>query len=656
MSLQSRKLAPARRLAAVVLGCCVAGAAAIAVAGFVQPWLWLALVPAVLLGLAAYAYRSATTLLPVCVGSVPPLAPAFQPRDEVRAAVAAARAAGRDAVLTCAADQPGGVGTSQLAAWHAHRARQDRADLVVWVDPTGPGAVMTAFAMAAVLVDAPGHGETDPAQDARALLDWLSGTDRSWLVVFDGVTDPAQVAAWWPERHSPSGWFLATTRLPGATASAARAVPIEVGPFTEQESRAYLTTRLARPAGDGDGGGGIDEVARRLGHHPLALSHAAAYLVNEGVTGREYLTRLDGRAPGLSAAAATALLAAEAANRLEPVGLALPALRLAATLDPAGHPAGIWRVPEVTRYLTEQRAAGGQHPREPVDHEAAMDAISLVHRCGLVSAGLTDPVATVRMHPDTAAAVRAATPEPVLGAAARAAADALLAIWPDPDGYPDGAAYVAVLRANADRLARLEGDPLWRPDGHELLFRAGMSLTLANLHRLAEDYWRTLLAAGERVLGPRRDHVVTARRQVAIAMNGQGRGAEARPLLEGVVADSAELDGERAESTLSALEHLAIATMTGGATAEAVLIARRLLDGRTAANGAGDEKTLKASWILATCYRYDGRPREAIASLQPVVAGYTATLGPDDPNTRSVRETMAALKAEAARAAGDRGP
>ncbi|RKN15018.1 tetratricopeptide repeat protein [Micromonospora musae] len=593
-------------------------------------------------------YRSRTAPAGVWMGPLPAQAPAFQPRDDLRAGVDAARAEGRDVVLASADGRPGGVGTTQLAAWYAHQAVRDRADLVVWVDPTGPEAVMSAFAMAAALVGAPGRGETDPEEDARALLDWLNDTDRTWLIVFDGITDPEQVAEWWPQRHSPTGWFLATTRLPGPIASSGRAATVEVGVFSAQESRAYLTARLA-----GVGGDAIDDVAARLGQLPLALSHAAAYMVNEGVDCREYLVRLADQSPDQDAVAAGVSLAAEAANGQEPVGLALPLLRLAATLDPAAHPAAIWDAPEVARYLADQCTATGGP--EYVDSAEAARAAAVLQAYGLLSVDPMNPIWTVRMHGDTAAAVRAATPTTVHRAAAQAAADAVLRIWPDPDDYPDGAAYVAVLRGNAAVLAGQEGDPLWHPEGHELLFRAGMSLSMAELHDAAERYWRMLVDGGERVLGPEHDDVLGARRHVATAMVGQGRADEALPLLRRLVASLTEANGERDETTLSALEHLAVAATASGQTREGVQAAERLVAGRNAVDGPQDEKTLKASWILATCYRFDGRPDDAITSIQPVVAGYSAMWGLEHPDTWAVRQMLAALRAES-RAVGGTDP
>src|ERR1019366_8205651 len=163
---------------------------------------------------------------PVRVGQVPALASAFQPRPGLRDRITAARAAGTRAdssagegrggavVLTQVLSGGGGVGTSQLAASYAGQAVRDRTDLVVWADASAPGGVIAAYARAAARVQAPGvtGQQGDAEADARAFLDWAAATGRSWLVVLDDITDPAQAAAWWPASHTGTGWVLATTR------------------------------------------------------------------------------------------------------------------------------------------------------------------------------------------------------------------------------------------------------------------------------------------------------------------------------------------------------------------------------------------------------------------------------------------------------------
>jgi len=135
---------------------------------------------------------------PVRVGVVPALASALRGRTGLREQVAAARTRAGGVVLTQVLAGGGGVGKTQLAASYAVQALTDKVDLVVWVDTTGPDAVPAAYARAAVRVRAPGADGSDADVDAQAFLDWLATTTRSWLVVLDDITEPQQVAPWWP--------------------------------------------------------------------------------------------------------------------------------------------------------------------------------------------------------------------------------------------------------------------------------------------------------------------------------------------------------------------------------------------------------------------------------------------------------------------------
>ncbi|GGM26229.1 hypothetical protein GCM10010129_83380 [Streptomyces fumigatiscleroticus] len=79
------------------------------------------------------------------VGTVPPLAPAFQPRSGLREQIDQARAAHTTTVLPqVLSGGGGGVGKTQLAAALAHRALTAGTDLVVWVN--APPATDTAAA------------------------------------------------------------------------------------------------------------------------------------------------------------------------------------------------------------------------------------------------------------------------------------------------------------------------------------------------------------------------------------------------------------------------------------------------------------------------------------------------------------------------------
>lgn len=179
------------------------------------------------------------------VGDIPLRASAFQARTSLQVQVEAARTSGRAVVLTQVLSGGGGVGKSQLAAFYAREAINRRTDLVLWVNASAPGAITAAYAQAAARVQARGvTGQAaDIEADAQKFLEWAAGTERSWLIVLDDVTDPGQLIRWCPD-STGTGWALATTRRRDAdlTGSDRRLVNVDV--YSPVESAAYLSERL----------------------------------------------------------------------------------------------------------------------------------------------------------------------------------------------------------------------------------------------------------------------------------------------------------------------------------------------------------------------------------------------------------------------------
>lgn len=166
------------------------------------------------------------------------------------------------------------------------------------------------------------------------------------------------------------GWVLATTRRNDAWFSGQGRTVFRLDLYTGEEARAYLQRRLT------DAGHlalhhaeHAEEVARELGHLPLALGHAAAYLINTRRTTGDYLALLRDTGSRLSEllpssadtegygrpVAVSLLLALDAVRDADTTKLALPLLQLTCLMDPLGHPAHLWTTPASLTHLRTTR-------------------------------------------------------------------------------------------------------------------------------------------------------------------------------------------------------------------------------------------------------------------------------------------------------------
>ncbi|MYS87853.1 tetratricopeptide repeat protein [Embleya scabrispora] len=598
---------------------------------------------------------------PVVVGAVPTLASGFQDRAGLRRVVDEARTGHTTVVLTQVLSGGGGVGKTQLAAAYAHRALAEGIDLVVWADAAEAARVTAAYAQAAHRVQAPGALGEDAENDARAFAEWLATTSRSWLVVLDDITDPDAIQPWWPPPSAAdAGRVLATTRRRDAALSGGGRALVDITTYTDREADTYLRERLA----------GADSVhllddraaalARELGLLPLALAHAAAYMINEAVPCADYLklfaagtARLDGLLPrhadtegyGRHVAAAL-LLSLDAARHSEPVGLAAPALHLAALLDPAGHPRELWTTGPVIEYLAAHRTAPEPESAR-VDAARAMAALRVLHRYGLIT---DDPRAghrAVRLHALTARAARETTSPATHAAAGHAAADALVTLWPDADHLHRD--LTAVLRANIDTLATHAGDLVWSPEGCPMLHRSQRSLYDMGLYSAAITLQERMAADTARVFGPEHPETLAARGNLAVSYARAGRTGAAIVIEEQVLADRERLYGPGTPETLTARANLAVSYWRAGRTDDAIVIEEQVLADRERLFGSEHPETLRARANLGVSYWQADRIDDAIDLLERVVADAVRVLGPEHPETLTARGNLAVSYTRAGR-------
>src|SRR5690348_2967351 len=460
---------------------------------------------------------------PLLSGLIPQLADSHVPRQETGLGLAASLAPGDTAVLIPADEANrtlgglGGTGKTQLALAIAH-ALWDRhaVDLVLWLTPTNRDAVITGYAQA--MQDVGGPATDGPEAAAAHFLDWLTETDRPWLVILDDLADAAVLEGLWP--HGPNGRVMVTSRRPDTAVRAYRPRAVEVGPFSPREALGYLSAKLHN---DPDQWIGALDLAGDLGYLPIALAQAAALMADTGLDCRQYRARLadrmallTGAPPGAypSIVASTWSIGTEMAEQIPPAGLARPALALVAMLDPNGIPGAVLTSQAACGYLTRYRRGAA------VDEMEARAALFNLARTGLVSIDTTSAARTVRVHALVQATVQQNLTAAESDEAARAAAEALLQAWPRT---PVPASFEQALRDCTVRLQAAAGRLLWAPECHPLLLRAGRSLEGSGLTGPAVAYWQSLLTVSEAELGPGHAHTLAARDRLGAAQEAAGR-------------------------------------------------------------------------------------------------------------------------------------
>jgi Tetratricopeptide repeat/NB-ARC domain len=204
-------------------------------------------------------------------GGVPARNPGFTGREVLLDAVRAALA-GRDRAVVRGS---GGVGKTQIAIEYAHRFANDY-DLVWWVNAERAEMIVEQFAALAAHLGC-ARDEAQVTVMRRTVLTALHERERL-LLIFDNAERPEGVTDWLP---GGTGHVLITSR---ARAWDEVAIPVEVGMLSRAESIALLTNRVARlPYAD------AAEVAGVLDDFPLAITQAAGYMSETGMSAVEYV-------------------------------------------------------------------------------------------------------------------------------------------------------------------------------------------------------------------------------------------------------------------------------------------------------------------------------------------------------------------------------
>ena len=576
---------------------------------------------------------------------MPPLADGFTDRPDTAGGILDVLVPGSAVALVPGPASAGGLpnwlgacGKTQIGVMIAESLWRSRVvDALIWISATGRAAVLSGFVQA--YVAATGLEPTGTAESvAVRFASWLGETSLPWLVVLDDLPEASDLDGLWPD--GPAGRLLITGAGPAPPVGRRGMRVIPVGFFSVREALNGLSERLSMNPVQRQGA--IDLV-EALGHEPLALGQASAVVASSNLTCRDYRDLFVQRREEIwtgadeipSAAMTTWVLCLERTESLLPGPFVRLMLVFLALLDGHGIPGAIFGTQALIAYL-----GGAATPfSAAADPRQVWDVLLAIERVGLISINRDVTPPTVLMNSALQAAIKLAAPAEFQEPAARAAASALLEVWPADEPTPWAA---ASLRANAASLQDSAIDALWGDGCHPLLLRVGRSLDGARLAGPAADFWQDLAARCDAKLTPGHPDALGVAAHLAAAYLTAGNAEEAVQWYQRVLADRTRELTPGHPGILAARVSLGRALIMAGEPADAVTVMHRAVGEHEQFRGDRHPETLGARDELATAYQAAGDYAAAAGLLARSLADRERLQGPRDPQTMATRDRLAA--------------
>ncbi len=438
----------------------------------------------------------------------------------------------------------GGVGKTQLATEYAH-THATSYDIIWQLTAEEPAALAGQFTTLATRLGLQPATDTDTLQ--AQIRDHLRTTGHNWLLMFDNAEDPRHLQPWLPGgplAPGVCGHVLITSRR-GGFSVLGRVMDLDVIPGAD--ALALLRTRV--PALTQHTG---EAIAEELGHLPLALEQAAAYLDLSQMPPGDYLgllrTRPDemarrGRAGTREETMATLWdLSLDRLTRHDPAARQLASI--CAYLAPDPIPPGLFTThPDL---LPEPLADAAADPLAFTDALTVLLDYSIAKRgpTGITLHRLTQAALRTR-HPsqDPGTPPASKPPAPQTGPGSHPLATAVRLLREDAPGQITGApqhwprwavllphVLAATTHASTPDTAADQDATAW------LLDRAAAYLRIHAQLNDARRLQERALAITEATYGPDHPTVATRLNNLATILQDLGQPGQAQPLQERALA------------------------------------------------------------------------------------------------------------------------
>jgi len=483
----------------------------------------------------------------------------------------------------------GGTGKTTLALHFAHSNR-DRYNPIWWIPADSPTSITTGLAGLAARLNPYGNLTAKTSAEAAAwAIGWLQA-HPGWLLVFDDADSPHNIES--VLGSLPAGRHLITSRRATGWHRTARPLPLAPLP---PDAAVDMLTQIINPGNPDQAD--LERLAAELGHLPLALEQAAAYIQNTAITPAAYLDRLRRYPARMFATSALSRTSGEAGDQRTIARIWQLSLQAITAEEPLSG--------EILRTLAWfgpdpiPRDLAYQLHDDPLTVD---DALALLHAYSMI----TFTSQSVVIHRLVQAVAR--IPDPA-----------------DPHRTPDAISQ-ARDRAVEILLETLPGSPLFNVPGW--------------------PRWRALLPhvlALTSHIGPGQDTPATAGilRAASGFLQGDGHFDQAITTAQRAVDAFRQLQGPDDPDTLTARSFLASAYRAAGDLATATPLHQQNLADCERVLGPDHPETFVARANLAYLYALQDQPARALELHQRNLTDYERVLGPDHPGTLNARANLA---------------
>lgn len=205
----------------------------------------------------------------------------------------------------------GGVGKSQIAIEYAYRFKERNTGAhILWVYGGNIARFYQGYKRIAQSLEIPGWD--DPEESILELVSsWLSKTTSTYLLIVDNADN---IEHWWPGKYKSGGSLddpsknlskflpdglntsnvLITTRDNRVASRLVKgSKPIVLEPMSKEEAKLLFLSKLENDVDDLDIAN-MYRLLEELDHLPLAVSQAAAFIQENGISIEEYTSALQG--------------------------------------------------------------------------------------------------------------------------------------------------------------------------------------------------------------------------------------------------------------------------------------------------------------------------------------------------------------------------